>query len=124
MKKLLLTIAIVFSGIVYMQAQEVSAADKKAAAVTNEIKTACNLTSTQADKIAPFIKTFMENKFALNQKYSNDANALQAANKTNKAQLQANLKTVLSEEQMTQVKNYFAKKNNSVTYPPTTSGGK
>jgi hypothetical protein len=124
MKKLVLTLAIVFSGIVYMQAQEISAADKKAMAVTNEIKTACNLTSTQTDKIAPFVKQFMENKFAVSEKYAGDANALQAANKANKEQLKSNLKTVLNEEQMTELKNYFAKKNSSSTYPPTTSGGK
>lgn len=107
-----------------MQAQDVAAADKKAMAVTNEIMNACHLTSDQTNKIAPFVKQFMEAKFAYNEKYASDANALQAATKANKEQLSSNLKTILTADQMSALKTYFAKKNSSSTYPPTTSGGK
>jgi len=103
MKKLILTLGIFLSGVLLVQAQSATASlDKKTSAMTGKITKACNLTSDQVTKVTPFIAQFVQTRAANKQKFANDPANLKAANHSNGQALKTNLKTVLSDAQMTQ----------------------
>ncbi len=123
MKKLVLTLGIVLMGIIFVQAQETAGiADKKAAAIVNQMMTTAHLTSDQASKITPFVKQFIQEKMDNTRKFSNDPAGLQHATQINRQQLKSNLKTVLSDDQMKQITAYYANKQqatpSSTSYAP------
>jgi hypothetical protein len=103
MKKLILTIAIVLTGIFSVNAQEQSGpADR----MVNDYTNAAQLTPDQAAKIKPMLDNFITVRKTNKEKYANDANGLKAANKTNKENLKAQLKTVLTAEQIEKLDEY------------------
>ena len=109
MKKLILTLGIFLSGIVCLQAQEAQGGnqDKQVANITSKLTTACHLTSDQVTKIQPFVKQFVQTRNDNKEKLSSNKEALKTANKANRQQLAANLKTILSADQMQEFKSWM-----------------
>jgi hypothetical protein len=119
MKKLIVTFGIFLSGIVFVQAQSAGndGTDKRVTTVMNGITTACHPSTDEMTKIKPFVLQFVQTKEANKQKFAGNPDGLKAANKSNYQQLNSNLKTVLTADQMTQLAEYTkqqrAAKNNS-----------
>jgi len=121
MKKLIVTLGILFSGIAFVNAQSAGdGTDKKVTTMMNGINTACHLTSAEMTKIKPFVEQFVETKEANKQKLAGNPDGLKAANKTNNQQLKSNLKTVLTDDQMTQLTAYYKQQKaaKSSSYAP------
>jgi cytochrome c553 len=123
MKKLILTLGIVLSGIAFVQAQANESSDKNFTVTMNTINTACHLTADEMTKIKPFVTQFVQTKEANKQKLGGNPEGLKAANRTNNQQFKSNLQTVLSDDQMTQLTAYMkqqraAAKKNNASYAP------
>lgn len=108
MKKLIVTLGIFLSAVLGVQAQQANVSvEKQVTHLTGKITDACHLTADQTTKIKPFVQQFVEARKADKDKYANDQNGMKSAMKTNRMQLENNLKTVLSADQMTALHNYW-----------------
>lgn len=123
MKKLVVTLGIFLSAVLCVQAQQAQnvPAEKQTAHLTGKISDACHLTTDQTSKIKPFVQQFVEARNEDKDKYQNDKNAMRSAMKTNRTQLENNLKTVLSADQMTELHNYW-KEQRKERKAPTPAG--
>ena len=103
MKKLILTFGIILASIFTMQAQErISQTDK----VLNEYTSVAQLTPDQVTKVRPMIDVFYATRKDNKEKYVNDKDGLKAANKANRENFRAQLKTVLTADQIQKVDDY------------------
>jgi|GEM_PF-1003368 hypothetical protein len=109
MKKLVLTLGIFFAGLFAVQAQDANA-DKQTEKLMNDYTTVCSLTPDQAAKVKPMIQTFVQTRMDNRQKYQGDKDGMKAANKQNRENLDNQLKTVLSADQIQKMKDYMAQK--------------
>lgn len=120
MKKLVLTLGIALSAIVFVQAQESTTnVDQRAATMVNQMVSTAHLTNDEANKITPFVKAFFQTKLDNQNKYANDPAGMKQANQTNRAQLKKNLETVLNAEKMQELTTFYANKQATPsTYAP------
>jgi|ERR1700722_12070299 len=103
MKKLILTFGIILASVFTMQAQEkISPTDK----ALNEYTTVAQLSPDQVTKIRPIFDAFYATRKENKEKYANNEEGLKAANKANRENLKAQLKTVLTAEQIQKVEDY------------------
>ncbi len=111
MKKLILTFGIILASIVTMQAQEkISPTDK----VLNEYTSVAQLTPDQVTKVRPMFDAFYATRKDNKEKYANNEDGLKAANKANRQNLKAQLKTMLTADQIQKIEDYQkAKKERS-----------
>lgn len=125
MKKLILTFGIILASVVGMQAQQATeVVQKRTAAMVSQMTAAAHLTPEQANKITPFVQQFVQTRFENRQKFANDANGMQTANKAGKEQLKSNLKTVLSDEQMNQLSSFYSNRQKTTASPSATGNNK
>lgn len=106
MKKLIITLSIALAAVLSVHAQDQSPADKAVTLFT----TVCNLSPDQTDKIRPMVTSAIDIREANKQKYANDAQGLEKANQANRENLKAQLKTVLTAEQMQKMEDYQQQK--------------
>ena len=104
MKKLLLAFGIILASVFSATAQNTDAQTKK---MVGNLTQVCGLTPDQVSKITPIIKTFVETRAANMQKYSTDDAGRKAANKENRENMMNQLKTILSADQMTKLKEHM-----------------
>ena len=90
--------------------QTTQTAEQKATKLVDEIKTVTTLTDDQATKITAFAINFFKQKDADDIQNKGKEEALAKARQTRKTTFQANIKTVLTEEQFIKVKNYLDNK--------------
>jgi aminoglycoside phosphotransferase family enzyme len=109
MKKLILTLGIVIATMFTATAQE-ARGDKQVDKVLAEYTTAAQITPDQSAKIKPMIESFLATRKENKEKYAGDAEGLKTANKTNRENLKAQLKTVLSEDQIKKIEEYNKQK--------------
>ncbi len=103
MKKIILILAIVLTGIFSVNAQDQSSpTDRIIAQYTN----VAQLTPEQVTKTRPMFDSFVATRKANKEKYANNPEGLKTANQTNKENLKAQLKTVLTAEQMEKIEEY------------------
>jgi hypothetical protein len=86
--------------------------EQKTANALTEIANAVTLTSDQIEKITPFLNEFYKQKDIDQAQYKDNEESLKTAAKERKETLLANLKTVLSEDQIGKIKEYLKKQNN------------
>ena len=84
--------------------------EQRATKLVEEIKTVTTLTDDQATKITAFAVDFFKQKDADDIQNKGKEEALAKARQTRKTTFQANIKTVLTEEQFIKVKNYLDNK--------------
>lgn len=107
MKKLILTLGIILAGLFTVNAQDnatgkLSQTDK----AISEYTSVAQATPDQITKIRPMLDSYFATRKENKTKYANDADGMKAANKANRENLEAQLKTVLSAEQIQKVKDY------------------
>ena len=86
--------------------------EQRATKLVEEIKTVTTLTDDQATKITAFAVDFFKQKDADDVQNKGHEDAIAKAKDTRKATFQANLKTVLTEEQVAKIKAHFDNKRN------------
>ena len=104
MKKLILTFGIVIAGLCSVYAQ--TKGDKATAKLVDKLTQICQLSPEQVTKVQPIVADFVNGRISNKQQYGNDPVALKSANKANRENYKAQLKTVLSPEQMHTLKAY------------------
>lgn len=121
MKKLIVTLGIFLSAIICVQAQDANIG-KQADNLTTKITNACHLSPDQQTKIKPFVMQFLQARNQDKQKYANDQGGLKNAIKADRMQFKSNLQTVLTPEQMTELKNYFKQQREMRKKQPAPAG--
>lgn len=111
MKKLILTFGIILAGIFTVNAQTQDASvEKQVNKIITEYTSVAQLTPDQVTKVKPMLETFITTRKANKEKYANDEEGLKEANKTNRENLDAQLKTVLSADQIQKINEYNKEK--------------
>ncbi len=103
MKKLILTLGIFLIGVMSINAQ-----DKVATKIVNKMTVVCGLSSDQVAKVQPIVEDYVKGREANKQQYASDPEGLKTANRTLNKNYKAQLKTVLSPEQIEKLKAYKA----------------
>jgi hypothetical protein len=85
-------------------------AEQRAAKLVDEMKTVTSLSDDQISKIFPFVIAFFKQKDADAAQYKGHEDALVKDGENRITNLQNSLKTVLTDEQFTKIKNYFDNK--------------
>jgi hypothetical protein len=97
MKKLMLTLGIFASGIMLVQAQDATKMQEK---VMNNLNTNCKLTPDETTKVKPFVTTLVNDRIADKKANADNKAGFMTAMKASQKKFDANLKTVLTADQM------------------------
>lgn len=104
MKKLILTLGIFLAGIMFVNAQD--KADAVAAKFVNKITEVCGLTPDQVAKLQPVAEDYIKTRKANKQQYATDPDGYRSATKTLNQNYKAQLKSILSPEQINKLEAY------------------
>ena len=107
MKKIILTLAIVLTGMFSVNAQEKTSQTDK---ILTEYTNVAQLTPDQVAKVRPMLDAFAADREANKQKYANDPDGLKVANKASRESYKAKLKNILSAEQIQKIDEYQKQK--------------
>ncbi|MGP8217698.1 MAG: hypothetical protein ACLQQ4_19165 [Bacteroidia bacterium] len=110
MKKLIVTFGIILAGLFTVNAQQDSPKQSQTDKIMNEYTSVAQVTPDQAAKVRPMVESFLATRKENKEKYANDPDGLKAANKANRENLETQLKTVLSAEQVQKIKEYQKEK--------------
>ena len=111
MRKVILTIGICVAGLISVQAQQTATGaastaktgpvtkEQQAEKLMNKMKTACNLTPQQIEKVKPIVTEFVSARMENKQKLGSDKDKMQAANQASMKTMNAKLATVLNADQ-------------------------
>lgn len=106
MKKLILTLGIILTGLFAVNAQQSPGVEKQTDKMMATYNDVCQLTPAQADSIRPMVENFISTRQANKQQYGNDRASLAKADKENRRNYMAQLKTVLTPDQQQKLKAY------------------
>jgi hypothetical protein len=104
MKKLILTFGLIIAGIFFATAQ--SKTENKAANLVNQLNQICGLTQDQAAKLQPVAENYLKTRKANKIQYATDPAGRKSANKIAAENYKAQLKTILTPEQIAKIKEY------------------
>jgi hypothetical protein len=109
MKKLVLTLGIIFIGLITLHAQDASI-EKQSTKLVNEYASVAQMTPDQAAKVRPILESFLATRKENKEKYAGNPQALKTANKANKENMKTQLQAVLSPDQIQKIENYNREK--------------
>jgi hypothetical protein len=104
MKKLILTFGIFLAGVFYINAQD--KATIKANKMVDHLNEVIGLSPDQVAKIQPLAEDFVKAREANRQQYAGDVNGRKSADKTAHENYKAQLKTILSPQQIEKLRVY------------------
>ncbi len=109
MKKLILTLGIILTGLLTVNAQD-AGVERQSTKLVNEYASVAQMTPDQAAKVRPILESFLATRKENKEKYSGNPQALRTANKANKENMRTQLQAVLSPDQIQKIEDYNKEK--------------